>query len=325
MWTYQEIKLAKNAVLATAQGFVGFSAMCAHLERLSRAEFGNDRLDATSEGKHPSLSKQLGRLRRDDGAGVSLVDVAIGCAHREATDPLDRARALFPTLGVAWRVEDGDGDDVHAAMRRLYEAHRHHATRLVLYHGPPRADLLGWAPAAFPGLVDGIVVSPGRWMPRGMLRGWLTTRITGVVPSRPGSLVLRLEGGEADGAPAMSVGFTSEETRARTPRALELFRDAVREGTAYLLSDEPLVPKRAISRVGLVVQRFVAAENLEAWVLFTLAVGETAPSYKRTKMEWLFLHENPVSDNMLGGKPISELRYAMEMSQRSTGPENPES
>lgn len=320
VWTYQEIKLANNAVLATGQGFVGFSAMCEHLEGLSRAEFG-DGLDATSEGKHPSLSKALGRVRRDDAAGVSLVDVALGCANRDATDPLDRARALFPTLGVTWRVED----DLHAAMRRLYEAKRHHATRLVLYHGPPRADLLGWAPAVFPGLVDGIVISPGRWMPRGMLRSWLTTRITGVVLSKPGSLVLRLEGEEVDGVPPISVGFTSEETRAQTPRALELFGEAVREGTAYLLSDEPLVPKRAISRVGLVVQRFAAAENLESWVLFTLAIGETAPSYKRAKMEWLLLHENPVSENMLGGKDISELRYAMEMSQRSTGPENPES
>lgn len=313
VWTYQEIKLANTAVLATAKGFVDFSLMCEHLERLSRSECG-EQFNVTSEGKHPSIYRALRRIGRSDATGVSLVDVALGCASREATEPLDYARALFPTLGVEWKV----GDDVHAAMRRLYEANRHHATRLVLYHGPPRADLLGWAPAVFPGLVDGKVIAPGRWAPRGMLRAWLTTRITGVVPSKPGALVLQLESKDPGGSPALSLGFVSEATRSQTPKALALFDESVREGTAYLLSDEPLVPKQPFSRVGLVVQRFTGAENLEAWVLFTLAVGETQPAYKRMETEWLFLHENPVSENILGGKAISQLRYAMETSKRSS-------
>lgn len=313
VWTYQEIKLAGNAVLATGQGFVDFSSMCDHLDSLSQAECG-DQFTVTSEGKHPSLFRTLSRIRRSDATGVSLVDVAMGCAAREATDPLDYARALFPTLGVEWKV----ADDVHAAMRRLYEANRHHATRLVLYHGPPRADLLGWAPAVFPGLVDGKVISPGRWMPRGMLRTWLTTKIIGVVPSKPGAVVLQLESQAPGGAPALSLGFVSEATRVKTPKALTLFDESVREGRAFLLSDEPLVPKQPFSRVGLVVQQFTGAENLEAWVLFTLAVGETQPTYNRVPTEWLFLHENPVSENMLGGKTVSELKYAIGTSTHSS-------
>lgn len=311
MWTYQEIKLANTAIIATAQGFVDFSDICDQLESLSREEFGEE-YNVTSEGLYTSLYKSLARLRRNDSTGVSLVDVALGCADRTATDKLDYARALFPTLGVAWKASY----DVHTGMRTLYEAAKHHATRLVLYHGPPRAELLGWAPAVFPGLVDAKIVTAGQWRLRGMLRTWLTTKITGTVPSKPGSLILQLEG--QDGTSSLSLGHLSEGMREQIPKAFEVFQQSVRQETAYLLSDEPLAPKQPLSRVGLVVERFSKAEALEAWVLFTLAVGETQPAYKREEVQWLLLHENPLSEHELGGKSTSELNYAVELSVRSS-------
>lgn len=311
VWTYQEIKLANTATIATAQGFVDFSEVCDQLEHLSQEEFGEG-YNVTSAGKYPSLYKSLARLRRNDALGVSLVDVALGCADRHATDRLDYARALFPTLGVEWKASY----DIHSGMRNLYEATKHHATRLALYHGPPRAERLGWAPAVFPGLVDGRVTTPGEWRFRGMLRKWLTTKIIGTVPSKPGSLILRLE--SQDGTAALSLGQLSKGMQEQIPKALELFQQCVREGTAYLLSDEPLAPKQPFSRVGLIVERFSQAQDLEAWVLFTLAVGETQPAYNREEAQWLLLHENPISEHEMSGKSISELNYALEMSVRSS-------
>jgi ankyrin repeat protein len=125
------------------------------------------------------------------------------------------------------------------------------------------------------------------------------------VPSKEDRIVLSLESDFANGA--LTVGFISEETQEKSPKSIEFFRKAVREGTAYLLSEEPLFPKRHFSRIGLLVARFSKVEEHEAWVCLTLAVGETQETYKYEKKDWLLLHENPVSDQFMSGKSATEL------------------
>lgn len=309
MWTYQEIKLAMNTFIATKSDFVSFTSLVERLKSLALIEAGEDyKIDAP--GKYPSIAKTFARLQRNDEIGISLPDVAIGCGYREAWDRLDYARALFPTMGIEWKTSY----DIQQAMHKLYTTQKYHATRLALFHGPPRASIPGWAPSVFNGLVDCKIIEAATWKPRGMQRSWMATKVLSIIPSKPGVLVLALESDFAERA--LSVGFISEQTQKESPESVELFKQAVREGNAYLLADEPLVPKRHFSRVGLLVERFTKAEDLEAWVCLTLAVGETEEAYKAEKSEWLLLHENPVSKELLSGKQSTELHYMMTQSTR---------
>jgi ankyrin repeat protein len=298
MWTYQEIKLATNAIIATRSGFVSFDTITQSLKSFALNEVGENYMVDTP-GKYPSLCKTLTRLQRNDEIGISLPDLAIGCGYRQAWDPLDYARALFPTLGIEWKTKY----DINQAMQNIYLSQKYHATRLALFHGPPRASYPGWAPAVFNGLIDTKIIEAGIWKQRGMQRSWLTTKVKSIVPNtKPGSLVLSLESDFADGA--LTVGFISKN---ESSESVEFFRKAVKEGTAYLLADEPLIPPRHFSRVGLLVARFTKVEDREAWVCLTLAVGETQETYKFEKLDWLLLHENPVSVNFKNGTCGTEL------------------
>ncbi|KAK4211193.1 ankyrin repeat-containing domain protein [Rhypophila decipiens] len=325
VWTYQEIKLATNAMVATKTGFVSFAAMVDELRHKAFDEVG-DGYDASKRGQFPSLYRTFVRLQRNDEIGVSLPDIAIGCGYREAMNKLDFARSVFPTLGLDWRF----GDGLEEAMRKIYEAQKRHAMRLVLYHGPPRAAFPGWAPAVFPGLVDSKVISPGIWKGRGMERSWLTTKIRSIVPSKPGVVILELDNQTGESPGAYCVGFISPATEKESPQSVALFHEAVHNGTAYLLADEPLIPKQHMSRVGIIVQRFTKPKptQKEAWVIMTFAIGETEPAYLASRENWLLLHENPthfrLPDGKLSsdGKAFSELNYMITYSPDPSSPDN---
>jgi len=90
MGTYQEIKLAKMAVILTKKGLISFSAICRHLRDKAVAEFPQE-WEGDARGKYPSIAKTFLRLQRNDEIGISLPDVAIGCGYLEAWDKLDYA------------------------------------------------------------------------------------------------------------------------------------------------------------------------------------------------------------------------------------------
>lgn len=299
VWTYQEIKLATNAVIMTKTGFARFADIVATLRSRAHQEVG-DGYDSSTNGKYPSLYRTYVRLQRNDQTGVSLPDIAIGCGYRNASNALDYARAMFPTLGLQWRF----GDGIAEGMRKIYESQKTQATRLALIHGPPRASYPGWAPAVFPGLVDSVIISPGKWNPRGMVRQWLVSKVRSIVPSKPGCVILELDNGRKPGA--LSLCYISDATKQDSPRSVELFREAVKNGVAYVLTDEPLTPRRPFARVGLLVEKFTKASANEGWVCLTLAIGETEESYLAQRQSWLLLHENPAIGE---AKFSSELNY----------------
>lgn len=287
VWTYQEIKLATNAVVVTEEGFVKFGEISDFMGVMAHLEVG-DQWRVDRPGQYPSLAKSIKRLERNDRTGVSLPDLAISCGQRDAGEPLDYVRALFPTLRIPWNLND----DARSGMRRLYEAQKDHASRLTLYHGPPRASWPSWAPAVFHGYTDCRITSEGQWLERGMRRTWMASKVKSIIPSKPQALILEFDNGQPRGA--LSCGFISEATKAESSQSIEAFRRAVDEGTAYVLSDEALVPKQRSSRIGLVVQRNTRSSAPEAWVLFTLAVGETEESWQAQSGDWLLLHDSPM-------------------------------
>lgn len=308
MWTYQEIKLANHAIVLTKQGPVNWNEMVDTLKESAELESGEIQQD--HRDKFSSLSKTIGRLQRNDKLGVSLPDLAYGCGHRKAGVPLDHARALFPTLGLTWKMSY----TAEEAMKQIYLSQKGHATRVALYHGPPRHYWPGWAPATFSNLIDAVILEESAWTRRGLMKRWFTAKVTRIVPSKPDALILALENG--DGTETMSGCFVS---KFENPKSIAEFKKAVDEGTAYLLSEEALYPKKPFAFVGLLVERFKEATDTEAWVCMTVAVFDTEPTYSGRTDRWLLLHENPVSDHFMSGKGFSELNYMIEYSERTEG------
>lgn len=304
MWTYQEIKLAKMAVILTKKGPISFSAICRHLKDKAVAEFPQE-WEGDARGKYPSIAKTFLRLQRNDEIGISLSDVAIGCGYREAFDRLDYARAIFPTLNIEWKSHYS----IAQAMRKMYSSQKRQASRLILFHGPLRASYPGWAPAVFNGLKDCKIIEPGSWKLRGLQRAWLTTKVKFIYEREADRLYLALESDYM--AQCQSVAVISQQTMKDAPESIALFENAVREGSGYLLTDERLDAndKRRFSIVGLLVEKFTLADDQEAWVCLTVAIGQTEKHYKAERSDWLLLHENPTSRDSMSGKEMSELTY----------------
>lgn len=306
MWTYQEIKLAKMAVVLTKKGPISFSAICRYLKDKAVAEFPQE-WEGDARGKYPSIAKTFLRLQRNDEVGVSLPDVAIGCGYREAWDKLDYARAIYPTLNIEWRPHYSTTQ----AMRKMYSTQQRHASRLILFHGPLRASFPGWAPAVFNGLKDCKIIEPGVWKLRGLQRAWLTTKVKFIYEREADRFYLALESDHV--AQCQSVAVISQQTVRDASESITLFEKAVRKGNGYLLTDERLDAndQRRFSIVGLLVEKFTLADDQEAWVCLTVAVGQTEKYYKAERSEWLLLHENPTSRDPMNGKGASELNYRL--------------
>lgn len=308
MWTYQEIKLAEHAIVVTKQGPVSWKMMVTTLRE--RAEQESGEVQIPPNDKYSCLHQTFGRLQNHGKLGVSLPDLALGCGYRQAGVHLDLARALFPTLGMTWKMNY----DIAEAMKQVYLTQKEHATRLVLYHGPPRHFWPGWAPATFSDLKDAVILEESAWMRRGLKRRWFTAKVRRIIPSKPGALILALE--NIDGTESLSGCYISKH---ENPKSLAEFEKSVSKGTAYLLSDDPLIPRKPFAFVALLIERFAMAKDLEGWVCMTVAVFDTEPTHKAEPDTWLLLHENPVSDHYMSGKGHSELHYMIEFSEQTEG------
>jgi ankyrin repeat protein len=306
MWTYQEIKLAKMAVVLTKKGPISFSAICRHLQDKAVVEVGQE-WEGDARGKYPSIAKTFRRLQRNDELGISLPDIAIGCAYRDAWDKLDYARAIFPTLNMEWKSFYSRDQ----AMRKVYSAQKRHASRLVLFHGPVRASYPGWAPSVFNDLKDCEINDPGIWKVRGLQHAWFSTKVKFIFEREADRFYLALESDYV--AQCQSVAVISEQTLEHSPESIALFEKAVREGNGYLLTDKRLDARadRHWSIVGLLVERFTLADEQEAWVCLTVAIGQTEKYYKAERSDWLLLHENPTSRDPTNGKGASTVNYQL--------------
>ena len=190
MWTYQEIKLTSHALVLTKRGSVDWNKMVDTLKEHAELESGDIQQD--HRDKFSSLQKSTGRLQRNDKLGVSLPDLAYGCGYRKSGVPLDYVRALFPTLGLTWKMSY----TAEEAMKQIYLSQKEHATRVALYHGPPRHSWPGWAPATFSNLIDAIILEESAWTRRGLMKRWFTAKVKRIVPSKPEALILALDNGD---------------------------------------------------------------------------------------------------------------------------------
>ncbi|KAK4654121.1 hypothetical protein QC762_401225 [Podospora pseudocomata] len=128
VWTYQQIKLVGHTIVLTREGSVWFTDVFICLK--------------ARDGLF-TLAQTFLHLQRHGNIPVQLADIVVGCTKREASDIINNAGALFPVIGLEWK----HGLSLDDGMRKIYEARRHEAVKMVLYHGPPRATYPAWAPA----------------------------------------------------------------------------------------------------------------------------------------------------------------------------------
>jgi hypothetical protein len=110
-------------------------------------------------------------------------------------------------------------------------------------------------PATFSDLKDAVVLEESAWMRRGLKRRWFASKVRRIIPSKPGALILAIE--NLDSSESLSGCYISKH---ENPKNITEFENSVSEGAAYLLSDDPLIPKKPFASVGLLVERFKEAE-----------------------------------------------------------------
>lgn len=192
IWTFQEIYLARKAIIITATGVVDFTAMVRRLCALAGQDSDLSELfgDQTSQsdavdlgtrntGKYKQLYLNFVRVLGFDGKKPSVTQIALSCQTRKTGCDIDYARAFFPMLGLTWKAslsrEEG--------MELIYKEQDYFAKRLVLMHGSPRSTFRpGWAPSYLNGLMGGPIQTDHHlgdieWAKRGLKRDWYAYKV----------------------------------------------------------------------------------------------------------------------------------------------------
>lgn len=173
MWTYQEIKLARKALVVTRTGAVDFEEMVNALHvRKSESE-------AAYKHWH-EIHLKLMRLLPSDPRGVSLADVAFCCGDRNAENDIDYARSLFALLDLKW--ETGwtyEQAILHIVMSRPQDTAR--IANLQGMRGLPAP--YSWAPRYLARLT-GMIIGGYTATKDGLVGSWTTFRVNRVITLR---------------------------------------------------------------------------------------------------------------------------------------------
>lgn len=316
VWTYQEIKLAKQAIILTGTGLLSYKDMVEDLRILCNIKpgggFGKEEDSSTDPNhqKYHKLFKTFRLLEHDEAVGISLCDVAMSCQTRKTGNDIDYARAFFPILGLTWKT----GMTKEEGMKEIYNCQRQHAKRLILMHGSSRTSYWpGWAPAHLVGL-EGEIVDGGEWKHRGLQGSWYTCRIKNRRDiSKPLAFLLELETYDEQGEFLCGCLLSPAEGE----KTLAGFGEAITQGRAFLLSKSPLSPGNIFATNCLLVERIDLPDVDEAYVYLTAAMTAFSREYLPQQVTWLLRHESPISTHDLGGKGISEIFHLMSDQDRN--------
>ncbi|KAK0665424.1 hypothetical protein QBC41DRAFT_282984 [Cercophora samala] len=283
-WTYQEIMFAADAIVLTAHGSVHFSEIVAALT--IKASLYPDR--------YQLLEYTFRSLQRDDSRIVRLSDIVVGCKNREASVELDYARALFAILGLTWK----GSYTLDEGMSIIYRSRPEEAVDLVLYHGPPRAKHLGWAPSVLSGMKNNERPNPGQWTADGLVARWCSYKLRSFKWRGNHEILLSTENWTTPCMYRFTQNFRAYVSSEERNEAIEYFQDAVATGTAYILTTRPLQSRlHQPLRVGLVVKKLMGGykDTAKGWVCLTIAIRSVSNMnlYSWENGNWLLFHENP--------------------------------
>jgi hypothetical protein len=133
IWTYQEAKLAKQALIVTATHVVSFADVLSALQQQAQVE----------PRRWDTLRKRFERLQPIQNFGINLADIALSSTNRNTENDVDYARGFYALLGLQWQqnwtYEDG--------IMHIYRSRPQEVAMLASMHslrGLPQP--FSWAP-----------------------------------------------------------------------------------------------------------------------------------------------------------------------------------
>ncbi|KAJ4334523.1 hypothetical protein N0V95_009149 [Ascochyta clinopodiicola] len=133
IWTYQEVKLARKALIVTATHVVDLQDI---LDVVALQKF-------LEPQKWSEIHKTIARLQPIKDQGINLADIALSCTNRNTENETDHARGFFALLGLQWQAgwiyEDG--------IQHIYKSRPQEAAMLASMHSPRGLSKpFSWAP-----------------------------------------------------------------------------------------------------------------------------------------------------------------------------------
>lgn len=295
VWTFQEIKLATNAVVLTATATYSFKSIVSVIKAPADKNYH----------RFHRLLLRLAIMEKNEEAGLSIPDIVLASRTRKSGQDIDCARAFFPVLGLKWEY----GMTREQGMQKIYQANKRHATRIACYYGAPRLSIEPcWAPTYFHGL-EGYVTEPMEWEGRGIRGEWYTVNVTKVLKTfRNGgrfvfNLNVRCEG---DNFMQCICAPTEDE------KVCKAFETAVGRGNCYVFSAQPSSAARGEwARTAILVEA-AEADSYDGFevAIFCAAIITGRSQYSESKRTVLLRHGNALDENFEnllacaeGGKP----------------------
>jgi hypothetical protein len=254
VWTYQEIRLAKKALIVTAEKIYSLEEIRSKLNfYVNLFEYFESNQGKKSQFESLKLSMEI--LQYVGNIGLSLTDISFASALRQSTYDLDYARALFALLGLEWEKNWTSADQ---GMQKIYETRKKDASRLVAMYGAKRMTVSPrWAPSRLSGL-EGRIEGHMTWESNGLRGQWYKDKVTNIARQfsrgRKKVFNLDLEGlTECNGRCQVVLGEDEEE------ETVEEFKMSITNGDIYMLCQHRISENDGFER-GTASQALIARQ-----------------------------------------------------------------
>lgn len=129
LWTYPEVRLARQALVKTQEGFIDLDKVIDFLREYCKDD----------QHRYYGLTKRMMWLRPGPDAGpITMMDIYQGCLDRQTKVGVDQARALYPLLDLKWEV----GWTLQQGLAHIKESFPEQTTTLKDYCWYRNLDML---------------------------------------------------------------------------------------------------------------------------------------------------------------------------------------
>lgn len=282
VWTFQEIKLARRALLVTATGSCDYSDIVRHLATLADAQ----------PDRYRRMYLRLATLENNEERGLSIPDIVMACGNRRSGYDIDYARAFFPVLGLKWEY----GMTREEGIQVIYRSQKQHAPRIACFYGAPRMKInLAWAPSYFHGL-EGVITDSLEWDDRGIRGEFHVVRIVSILKKFPHSRRTAFDFElDCSGDRTVQCVLAPNED----PDMIAAMETAIARGQTFVIT---LVPSEDVinaewARQALIVEKNEVDEHDGFEVaVYCAAIVTSRHQHKEDRKSILLRHGSPVED-----------------------------
>ncbi|KAI9689361.1 MAG: hypothetical protein M1822_010012 [Bathelium mastoideum] len=292
VWTFQEIKLATEAMIITASGAYCFADVLQHLTEQVK----------TDPARFKRLHDAFAIMAKDDNTINSFPDLVFACRTRKAGLDIDHVRAFFPVLGLTWQA----GTTRERGMHIIYTYYNIASpTRIINYAGAPRLKLgPGWAPSTLVGL-EGVVTDPLVIEERGVRGDWYIHKVDKVIRTftRREKLFFELEV-RSNGTSLVQCVLTNE-----SDTVIANITKAIENGKCFMLDAQPsTVPDAEFAGYALMAEKATTEEYDGFEVAVHAAAVVKGERYNsEPKQNILVRNGNPV----VNGDSFNQTKYRL--------------